>query len=204
MLIRKLLLTLVLFLPASILFAQGYTLKGEIKGVNDGWAFVKHRQTGKTDSGRIIKGRFTVSGPITAPEFCNFGYSENGLKDYYLGFFLEQGSFRIKLDKKALNDIGIVFTGSSVERSFQQFQRMVKYIQGHYYPESVNPRLEEMAANYATNHPQSYISAFALVSYEDDLPKLGRLYRRLAPQVQRSYYGLLIKDKLRGEPGAVK
>ena len=110
----------------------------------------------------------------------------------------------MKVDKKALNDLGIVFRGSAVETAFQQFQRKVNYIQGHYYPESVNPRLEQLAANYAKIHPNSYISAFALDSYEDDLHKLPRLYRQLAPQVQRSYYGRLICDKLQGASKGVK
>jgi hypothetical protein len=204
MFIPRLTLTLLLVLPVGALFAQGYTINGKIKGVDDGWVFVRHRQTGKADSGRIIKGSFTVSGPMTVPEFCNFGFSANGVKDYYLGFFLERGNFTIKADKKALNDIGIVFRGSAVETAFQQFQRKVSYIQGHYYPESVNPRLEQLAANYALSHPQSYISAFALDSYEDDLHKLSRLYRRLASKVQQSYYGKLIHDKLQGPPHSVK
>jgi hypothetical protein len=186
---------LLLFIVESA-FAQGYTLNGKFKGVDTGWVFVRHRQTGKTDSGRIVKGHFRVAGIVTDPEFCNFGFSANRVKDYYLGFFLERGSFVMKVDKNALNDIGIVFTGSRVETAFQQFQRQVGYIQGHYYPESVNPRLERFAASYALKHPQSYISAFGLISYEDDLSKLSRLYHRLRPQIQRSYYGRLIHDKL--------
>ncbi len=204
MFLPRLTLTLLLLLATNGLFAQGYTIHGKIKGVDDGWVFVRHRQTGKADSGRIIKGSFTVSGPMDVPEFCNFGFSANGVKDYYLGFFLQRGSFTMKADKKALNDVGITFRGSAVETAFQQFQRKVNYIQGHYYPESVNPRLEQLAANYALSHPQSYISAFALDSYEDDLHKLSRLYHRLAPQVQRSYYGKLIQDKLQRAPNGVK
>jgi len=204
MLIFRLILTLILLPAACTLFAHGYKLKGKIKGVDDGWAFVRHRQTGKTDSGRIIKGNFTITGPINDPEFCDFGFSANGIKDYYLGFFLEPGSFNIRLDQKALNDVDIGFIGSAVETAFQQYQRHVKYIQGHYYPESVPFRIEDYSANYVIKHPGSYISAFALISYEDNPSKLARLYRRLALQVQRSYYGRLIRDKLAGADGVAK
>ena len=192
----KLLPALLLAFSFGHVCAQTYILHGKIKGVDDGWAFVRHRQTGKTDPGQIAQGRFTVSGPITDPEFCNFGYSGGRTKDYYLGFFLQRGTFTIKADTAALNDIGIVFTGSPVEKAFQQFQRQVAYINRHYYPESINPRLGRLTASYALKHPGSYISAFALDSYENDPAKLSRLYKRLSPKIQQSYYGRLIQGKL--------
>jgi hypothetical protein len=110
--IFKLLTAFLLVLIFNDAFSQGYTLKGVLKGVNSGWAFARHRQTGQTDSARIVNGHFRLTGKVTDAEFCNFGYSANGVKDYYLGFFLEPGTFNIRLDKKALNDVDIVFTGS--------------------------------------------------------------------------------------------
>jgi hypothetical protein len=192
----KLALTTMLLFGFTSLFARQYTLHGKIKGVEDGWAFVRHRQTGQTDSGKIVKGIFTISGAATAPEFCNFGFSANGVKDYYLGFFLERGVFSMTADKAALNDVSIIFGGSRVEKAFQQFQRAINYINRHYYPESVNLRLEVLSEHYAMKHPQSYISAFALDSYENDPLKLSKLYHRLSPKIQRSYYGRLIQDKM--------
>ena len=115
MLIFKIaIILLLLFSPFSNLFAQGYTLIGKVKGAGNGWAYVRHRQTEKTDSGRMVNGVFTVSGSITTPEFCTFGLTLNGVKDYYLSFFLEKGRFTMYADKDSLNDIGITFTGGKV------------------------------------------------------------------------------------------
>jgi hypothetical protein len=192
----KVLTALLLMLIFSDAFSQEYTLRGVLKGVDSGWAFVRHRQTGQTDSARIVNGHFRLTGKVTDAEFCNFGYSAKGVKDYYLGFFLEAGTFTIHLDKKALNDVDIVFIGSPIEAAFQQYQRHVKYFQGHYYPESVPIYIEEYSATYAKKHPGSYICAFALSSYENDPAKLARLYRRLSLRVQQSYYGQIIRAKL--------
>src|ERR1700761_3951876 len=80
-------------------YAQSYQLHGRIKGTNNGWAFLWNRQSGQIDSSIIKNGHFTFSGSIAAPEFCTFGFSTNGVKDYYLSFFLETGKFKMVVDK---------------------------------------------------------------------------------------------------------
>jgi Domain of unknown function (DUF4369) len=182
----------------SNLFAQGYTLNGKITGVDKGWAFVRHRQTGQVDSCRILNGNFTFSGTATTPEFCSFGLSANGVKDYYFSFFLENGDFTMRANKEALNDISISFTGSEVEKEFRHFQRQVDRINKRHYSEvRAGAELEKLTRVYTLKHPKSYVSAFVLISYENDLHELSRLYGRLAPEIQRSYYGKLIKEKIR-------
>jgi hypothetical protein len=177
--------------------AQGYTLKGKIKGLDTGWAFIRHRQTEKADSGRILNGIFTITGRASTPEFCSFGLTINGVKDYYLSLFLKSGSFTMQADKDSLNDISILFTGSGVEKEFQQFQRRVSRCQALNYPEpKAGMALEKIARQYALQHPGSCVSAFALVSYENDPAKLARMYKTLAPQIQGSWFGLQIKAKL--------
>jgi hypothetical protein len=179
-------------------FAQGYTLTGKIKGVEDGWVFIKHRQYQQTDSGRIIKGRFLVTGPIDNPEFCNFGLSINGLKDYYLGFFLERGSFNMVVNKDSLNDISIIFSPGQVEKEFQEFQRQVSNINRKHYPDSqADAKLEQLAEKTAAQYPKSYVSAFALFSYEKSLSRLSGYYAKLSIEIRRSYYGNLIQNKLK-------
>ena len=178
-------------------FAQGYKLHGKIKGVGDGWAFVRHRQTGKTDSCQIQAGHFFLSGSLTKPEFCTFGFSANGIKDYFLSFFLEKGEFNMTASKDSLNDISITFTGSPVENEFQDFQRQVSRVNRRRYQEArAEKELAQLARRYALKHPGSYVSAFALASYENNLAELSGLYGRLASEIQRSYYGQLINNKI--------
>ncbi len=178
-------------------FAQGYKLHGKIKGVGDGWAFLRHRQTGKIDSCRIEAGHFSLSGALTTPEFCTFGFSANGVKDYYLSFFLENGEFNMTAGKDSLNDTSIRFTGSLVENEFQDFQRQVSQVNQQHYPQATaETKLAQVAATFASQHPGSYVSAFALDSYENNLAELSRLYNRLSPEIRRSYYGQLVNNKI--------
>lgn len=191
--IGKALLLLAMVCCCDHSYAQHYLVHGQVKGIGDGWAFLRHRQTGEIDSSRMQGGRFTFSGNISAPEFCTFGFSVNGVKDYFLSFFLEKGEFNMSVSKDSLNDTGIVFTGSKVEKEFQEFQRQVKRINDLHYPSSkADTALSLQAKRFALKHPGSYVSAFALNSYETSLAELTRLYAQLAPEIQRSYYGLLI------------
>ena len=179
-------------------FAQTYSLNGKIKGIDKGWAFVLHRQTGITDSGQIINGTFTIRGKADAPEFCNFGLSANGLKDYYFGFFLERGRLALQASKDSLTDAAVLFTESRVTKEFQQFQKLSSQIYGAHDTETVtNAKLEYLARTYAQKHPLSYISAFALASYESNLADLSRLYTSLSPEIQASYFGKQIQNKLK-------
>ncbi|MDB5090432.1 MAG: thiol:disulfide interchange protein [Mucilaginibacter sp.] len=188
----------VLFIsPPFNAFARSYRLTGKIKGINEGWVFVMHRQTGKIDSGRISKGTFLVSGNVTDPEFCNFGLLANGVKDYYFGFFLEQGNLTLNAQKDSLNDRSIFFSGSKVEEEFQHFQKQVNRIdQMHYTNVQAAAKLEELARGHSLKHPNSYVSAFALISYENVLPELSALYNGLTSKIQQSYYGELIHNKI--------
>ena len=58
MLCFKIIIIFLLALYFNVCFAQAYTLTGKIKRVEDGWAFIWHRQNHQIDSGRITKGKF--------------------------------------------------------------------------------------------------------------------------------------------------
>jgi len=191
--------TIIIVFYCSNSFAQRYTLNGKIKGADTGWAFIRHRQTGKTDSGRIQNGNFTITGTAASPEFCSFGLTINGIKDYYLSLFLQSGRFGMRAAKDSLNDVSILFTGSVMEKEFQQFQRKVARINAFHYPSAkTDAELEKLARRYALKHPDSFVSAFALISYENALRQLARLYKGLLPEIKRSYFGRQIKGKLKG------
>jgi hypothetical protein len=181
-------------------FAQSYTIKGYVKGVDTGWAYLRHRQRVGTDSGKIVSGNFIISGKIDKPEFCSFGLSIRGKKDYYLGLFLESENLTFSVDTASLNDIGIRITGSRVELQFQQFQAMVADANKLHLTElELRERLEQISCNYALQHRGSYISAFAIFSYEKNLDKLSKLFNSLSPSVRHSYFGRKIAQKLNSQ-----
>lgn len=179
-------------------FAQVYILNGKIKGISEGWAFLLHRQTGVIDSGRIENGVFTIRGKASVPEFCNFGLSTNGVKDYYFGFFLEKGRLTLRASKDSLTDTDVLFTGSRVAVEFQQFQKLTREIYGaHDTEDTTNAKLGELASAYTLKHPRSYISAFALASFGGNLSQLPNLYNSLSPEIQASYFGKQVYNKLK-------
>lgn len=181
-------------------FAQGYTLKGHIKGVDTGWAYIRHRQRPCTDSGKIVSGNFIITGKVVNPEFCSFGLSIKGIKDYYLGLFLEPRNLTLSVDTASLNDIGIHMAGSNVELQFQQFQAMVADANKlHLTEREITENLEHISSRYALEHRGSYISAFAIFSYEKNIDKLLKLFNALSPAVRRSYFGQKIVQNLNSQ-----
>jgi hypothetical protein len=177
--------------------AQSYTIRGHIKGVDTGWAYIRHRQQTGTDSGKIVSGNFIITGKVGNPEFCAFGLSINRRKDYYLGLFLESGNLTFRVDTDSLNDIGIIVKGSSVELQFQQFQAMVAGVNKLHLTESaLMEKLEQISSKYALEHRSSYISAFAIFWYEKNLDKLSKLFIYLTPNVRKSYFGQKIAENL--------
>jgi len=197
LIVRIAIIFLLLLLPFSNLFAQTYTVTGKVNGAGDGWAYIRHRQTEKTDSGKMINGAFIISGAISTPEFCSFGLTQNGMKDYYLSFFLEKGRFIMHADKDSLNDISITLKGGKVEKYFQQFQKQIDSVNRLRYSQGkTEAAIAQKADAFALKHPESYVSALALLSYENDLSRLSKAYAGLAVEIRRSYYGKLIKAKL--------
>lgn len=190
-------LILVIVINVISISAQSYTIKGTLNGVKDGWVYVRHRQLEITDSGKIVNSKFSVSGVILKPEFCAFGISYNGIKDYYFGLFVESGQFTISCEINKLNDTAIYFTGSKAESEFQDFQKKVAFINSKHYKQLLAERkMEALTRNFALSHPNSYISAFAIYSYIKKQLLLHKLYCSLGMDIQSSYYGKLIAQKL--------
>jgi hypothetical protein len=107
-----------------------YTLTGSIAGLDTGWVYLRHRQRAENnlDSARIKNGQFVFSGRADAPEFCNFGAQREGKKEFYFGFFLQDGELTLMGKKDSLSDAAIRITGSPVASEFQKFQKSVKFI----------------------------------------------------------------------------
>jgi hypothetical protein len=162
-----------------------YTLTGKIKGFDTGWIFLAHRETPdrKTDSVRIINGQFVFTGKAVAPEFCNIGALREGKKDFYFGFFLQNGILAFNGDKDSLTDVAVRITGSPTEDEFKNFQQSEKFFDTtehlleSAYTEAktknnplrtdsvtkafndLNKARVQMAVDYASSHPSSYVSA---------------------------------------------
>jgi peroxiredoxin len=209
----------------TVISDSTYTLTGNIKGFDTGWAYLYHRQatTLKPDSTRINGGQFVFSGRADVPEFCNFGARRDGKKDFYFGFFLQNGVLALYGNKDSLTDVAVRITGSQAEDEFKIFQQSEKFIDStkiqletaYSLAEAkkdkkrtdsianafkvMNNKHIQMVINYAASHPSSYISAFEIYtnfSIEPDLNKLDSMYKGLDSTIQVSYFGKKINKTL--------
>jgi len=204
---------------------SNYTLTGELEGLDSGWVYLLHRQSAdsKTDSALIKNGQFVFSGQANIPEFCNLGAARNGNKEFYCGFFLQNGKLNMTGRRDQLTDAELSLTGSPAEDEYKEFLEDKKKIDSagnrlqQYYAyaraqkdqrrmDSLVPliyaqfaRQRELVKSFARQHPVSYVSAFAIVTNlsEDPGPgELDSLYHDLDATVQGSFFGKLIKGTM--------
>jgi Domain of unknown function (DUF4369) len=195
-----------------------YFLKGNIKGIDTGWIYLKHRQTGNIDSALIENGSFMVTGKTENPEFCNIGIGSSGKRDFYFGFFLTIGNMTLNAKKDSLIDAAVNIEGYTVQDEFKQFQKLMRPIDllsneiwltektfdNHDSLDSKARELEkkrkEIIWNYAVQNPNSYITAFEASSYfteKEDLYKLESIFNIMIPTLQKWYYSEKIKEYLK-------
>src|ERR1700722_8716773 len=98
-----------------------YLITGKIDGLDSGWVYLSHRQSGvdTPDSARVVNGSFTFTGRAGVPEFCLLGIPNNGHKEFRLGFFLENGQLNISGKKDSVSDA--IITGSPVQDEYKHF-----------------------------------------------------------------------------------
>jgi hypothetical protein len=196
---------------------DAYSLSGNIKGIDTGWLYIKHRQTGKIDSAIIENGEFMITGKAETPEFCNIGAGSLGNRDFYFGFFLAARNMTLKANKDSLFDAAIDIQGYSVQDEFKQFQKQMRpidVVSNEVWAAEKTPlnqdsldlkqreldkKRKEIIWNYALENPNSYITAFEASSYfteKEDLQKLKSIFDKMSPELQKWYYSQKIKRHL--------
>jgi hypothetical protein len=194
-----------------------YFLTGSIKGIDTGWLYIKHRQTGKIDSAIIENGKFMITGKTETPEFCNIGTGSSGKRDFYFGFFLAACKMTLKANKDSLFDAAIDIQGYYVQDEFKKFQQLMRPIDImsneiwmtektplnqdslDLKQKQLDKKRKEIIWNYAVKNPNSYITAFEASSYfteKEDLQKLKSIFTKMKPALQKWYYSQKIKNHL--------
>jgi hypothetical protein len=197
--------------------SMDYTLTGNIKGIDTGWIYIKHRQTGQIDSAHIDNGSFILKGYTETPEFCNIGTGNNGKRDFHFGFFLTACNMKLNANKDSLFDAAIDIEGYTVQEEFKQFQKQMRPIdvlsneiwateKTPNNQDSLDIRIKELDKkrkeiiwNYTIQNPNSYITAFEASSYfteKEDLQKLESIFNKMNSALQKWYYSQKIKKYL--------
>ena len=174
--------------------SNSYTLTGVIEGLDKGWIYLLHGgAVTRTDSARLEKGKFSFSGTIAAPEFCQLNcIGPNGTSYHGPAFFLANGRSVVAGNKNAFP--AALISGTPVQDEYRRFDKMESTITGE-------EKQRQAAKEYIRSHPSSYVAAFAILnyfSYNPDADELDSLYTGLDVGVQTSFLGLQAKEILAG------
>jgi peroxiredoxin len=198
-----------------------YTITGKIDGIDSGWVYLLHRQSAAEapDSAQVTNGYFNFRGKATVPEFCLLGITNNGNKEYRLGFFLENGQLHISGKKDSVSNA--LITGSAVQDEYKSFIASRKPLDEEgdkletLYESSKNDKRltdslqkifeiygqkeKDFVRDYAKQHPSSYVAAsqvYQNFSYNPEAKQLESIYASFDPVIKDSYFGKKIKDVL--------
>jgi peroxiredoxin len=193
-----------------------YRITGRLVGLDSGWVYLSHRQSDekKLDSTPIHSGIFEFNGKVPGPEYCVLGISNNGNKEFRLGFFLENGKLTISGKKDSLFDARITGGAAQTEyKAFGQAQRPLDSVSQQLYIQyqaanskkdkkemdrvskgfdSLDKKRQEFVREYVRYHPSSMVAIYEIYqnsSINPDAARLDSIYSRFEPSVQQSYFG---------------
>lgn len=189
---------------------SSYQIIGKVTGLDTGIIYIKHRQTGKTDSAFLDHGFFKFSGKADTAEFCRISLNEEAKS-----FFLENGKISMLITKDSVKQAQI--TGTAIQDEFNYFQyrvskpltdKMAKLENAYDAAaktrnqkaidsldkafESLDVEQKQLVIDYTKSHPSSLLSAFEIYSnflYNFRLGQLDSAYQLLDPVARESYFG---------------
>jgi len=178
--------------PGTPLLATepNYTLTGTIKGLETGWVYLQHIQTGTIDSVKTSAGKFTFSGTVGDPEYCRLGITGRSGREFRVGFFLEKGTLKLEANKESMDKA--VVSGTPVQDEYRAFQNKEDLTTDWV-------RKKAVAKEYVKAHPSSYVSILELdiyFSYNPDVVELEELYNGLDEKIKTSHSGKIVKETL--------
>jgi peroxiredoxin len=213
---------------ATALFAQGktYTIQGNIKGLQTGYAMLGHMNGDKRvmDSVKIVNGNFVLNGN-TLPYSDFYFFSVKGTKIYQLTF-MNGGTLKLSGDK---DDSKAQITGTPLADEYNQYENSMKEVmalmgenarKGYAWtdngkkkrtPEqdsilSAEYRYAEakgkvIIEDFITKHPNSDLSAYLISNFYSQPQQAAdqtRLFALLSPKAQQSHYGKGVQAAVAG------
>jgi thiol-disulfide isomerase/thioredoxin len=167
-----------------------YTLHGQVAGLDTGWVFLYHPGDGPIDSVTISHGVFNFSGSVTEPQFCHLIFKKlNRDNIYSLPFFLQAGTLGLTGTKDSI--AALVPSGTPIQEEYLQYSKKVGSV--------VDSLQKQLAKDYATAHPSSYVAVYEVLSYfsyNPDAEELQVLYNGFTPEIQSSHLGTELKKIL--------
>jgi thiol-disulfide isomerase/thioredoxin len=167
-----------------------YTLHGQVAGLDTGWVFLYHPGDGPIDSVTISHGQFDFTGSVSAPEYCHLVFKKvNRDNIYSMGFFVQGGALKLTGKKDSL--ASAVVSGAPIQEEYLQYSKKAGSV--------ADSLQKQLAKDYATAHPSSYVAVFEVLnyfSYNPDAEELQVLYNGFTPETQSSHLGKELKNIL--------
>jgi thiol-disulfide isomerase/thioredoxin len=196
---------------------DSYAIIGKVTGLDTGFIYIIHRQTGKIDSAALDHGFFKFNGKADTAELCRIS-----LNDHAKSFFLENGKISMLIKNDSVRDAMI--TGTKNQDDYNYFQTQIS--------KSLNDRIadvekkytfannkkdkkatdsldkvydaldlehKQLVSEYVKSHPASIVSAYLIYdnfSYNARDGQLDSLYRDLDTTTRATYFGVKIRDIL--------
>jgi peroxiredoxin len=192
-----------------------YAIIGKVTGLDTGFIYLIHRQTGKTDSTALDHGFFKFSGKADTAELCRIS-----LNDQSKSFFLENGKISMLIKKDSLRHA--LISGTKLQDQFSHFQNQTSKALTDQMAEIDNAyevasnsknqkamdslekrslaldlEQKQLVMDYSLSHPASILSAFLIFNYFSYNARVGQidsLYLQLDTVVRSTYFGKQIQN----------
>jgi thiol-disulfide isomerase/thioredoxin len=170
-----------------------FSVKGFIKGQQTGvvsLSYYNKERVWTIDSCALQQGSFYFTGTISEPTIASLRGDVQSRADddpNAVSIYIEPSVMTIKLERNYFKEMRM--TGSKSQREYEGLQDKIARIKGQ--GEVFFDTLMETAAHFIATHPSSYVSAFELLLFTQQLPldTVNVLYHQLSPAVQQSQYG---------------
>jgi len=194
---------------------DSFAIIGKVTGLDTGWIYLIHRESGNADSVRLDHGYFKFNGKADTVELCRISLDEHSKS-----FFLENGKISMLIKKDSVKDALISGTKTQDEYNYYQNQysnslnNKMSSLEKLYVEASnkkdkkamdsldkeydkLDQQQKELVADYAKTHPASVVSAFEIFStfsYNGRAGELDSLYNLLDTALQKTYFGGMIRS----------
>jgi peroxiredoxin len=174
--------------------ADGFVIKGEIKGLEDGTPVsLLNGQTGAVEAETTVsKEKFTLKGKLASPDFKLVMFYK---QPPYTTIFLDNSTVTLTATKQTLDKIMV--SGSPSHQDFLEFNNLMAPYQAVFaenapYDSAASSTAAKLCYEFAAKHAASYINPLAIFRYNqvsEDIVQTESLYNQLTPEVKATPMG---------------
>ena len=190
---------------ANVRPAEGFVIKGDIKGYPNGTTVaLLNGQTGTPESETTIQAnKFSFTGKVESADFKIILFNN---QQPYITLYLDNSNVKITGTKDNIEKATI--TGSKTHKDFELFNNLLSPYSKVFTDNSFDDTAQinkamSIAEQFAITHPASAITPLSIIRFNqlaDDMDKTSKLYEGLAPEIKAMPMGrylaqLIIDDK---------